>query len=164
MSDPVVRRAAQPELQAIGALTLEAYRGAGFLSADSDYLDELLDAADRHRNAELWVAADAEALLGTVTFCPVGSPYREVAVDDSEAEFRMLAVSPRARRRGVARMLTLHCLARAAELGHRRLVLCSERRMTAAQQLYVGLGFTRLPDRDWSPRPGVDLLGFGLDL
>ncbi len=160
----MVRRAAEPELEAIGALTLEAYRGAGFLSAESDYVDELLDAADRQRRAELWVAAEADTLLGTVTFCPVGSPYRELAVDDTEAEFRMLAVARHARRRGVGRILTLHCLDRAAELGHRRLVLCSERQMAAAHQLYAGLGFTRLPERDWSPQPGVDLLGFGIDL
>jgi hypothetical protein len=36
--------------------------------------------------------------------------------------------------------------------------------MTAAHRLYERLGFTRLPGRDWSPVPGVDLLVYGLDL
>ena len=106
----------------------------------------------------------AGSMAGTVTFCPVGSPYREVAVDDDEAEFRMLAVAVGWRRRGVARTLTRLCLDRARELGQHRLVLCSDRRMTSAHALYAGLGFVRLPDRDWSPAPGFELQAFCRDL
>jgi hypothetical protein len=36
--------------------------------------------------------------------------------------------------------------------------------MTAAHRLYERLGFTRLPDRDWTPVPGVDLRVYALDL
>ena len=36
--------------------------------------------------------------------------------------------------------------------------------MRAAQHLYHQAGFGRLPDRDWSPRPGVTLLAYGLAL
>jgi hypothetical protein len=36
--------------------------------------------------------------------------------------------------------------------------------MTAAHRLYERLGFTRLPERDWTPLPGVDLLVYSLDL
>ena len=34
----------------------------------------------------------------------------------------------------------------------------------AAQRLYQRAGFRRLPDRDWSPAPGVTLLAYGMDL
>ncbi|CAN5892332.1 hypothetical protein BH20ACT6_BH20ACT6_12790 [soil metagenome] len=44
------------------------------------------------------------------------------------------------------------------------MVLCSDRRMVAAHGLYLGLGFRRLPERDWQPAPGVDLWAFGLEL
>jgi hypothetical protein len=43
-------------------------------------------------------------------------------------------------------------------------VLSTERRMTAAHRLYARLGFRRLPERDWSPTPGVDLLVYALDV
>ena len=46
----------------------------------------------------------------------------------------------------------------------RRVVLSTDRRMTTAQRLYERLGFTRLPERDWSPRPGIDLLVYAVDL
>jgi hypothetical protein len=36
--------------------------------------------------------------------------------------------------------------------------------MTAAQHLYRLAGFTRLPELDWSPAPGLSLLAFGLVL
>ena len=36
--------------------------------------------------------------------------------------------------------------------------------MTAAQRLYERLGFTRLPERDWSPVPEIDLLVYSREL
>ncbi|PPS92055.1 GCN5 family acetyltransferase, partial [Thermobifida fusca] len=36
--------------------------------------------------------------------------------------------------------------------------------MVAAQRLYASEGFVRLPERDWSPQPGVPLLAYGLRL
>jgi ribosomal protein S18 acetylase RimI-like enzyme len=36
--------------------------------------------------------------------------------------------------------------------------------MTAAQRLYERLGFTRLPERDWSPAPGVGLIVYSREL
>lgn len=170
-----VRRPVAAELPVVGELTLAAYVADGFVTADADYVGQLRDAAARDRDAEVWVAAaargadadadaDSEAILGSVTFCPVGSPYREIAVDDREAEFRMLAVAAAARRRGVGRLLAQRCVDRARELGHTRMVMCSDRRMTAAHALYSSLGYRRIPERDWSPVEGVDLLAFALDL
>ena len=56
------------------------------------------------------------------------------------------------------------CLERARAAGKRRMVLSTDVRMAAAHRLYERLGFTRLPERDWSPLPGVDLLVYALDL
>lgn len=171
VSPIVVRRALAAELEAVGELTLAAYLADGFVTSAGEYVGELRDAAVRDRDAEVWVAVGADGtvgvpdgVLGSVTFCPVGSPYREVAADDSEAEFRMLAVAPHARRGGVAKALTEHCLGLARGLGQVQMVLCSDRRMLAAHALYAGLGFRRLPERDWRPAPGVELWAFGLDL
>jgi GNAT superfamily N-acetyltransferase len=70
--------------------------------------------------AEVWVAELAGRLVGTVTWCPPGSQYREIASRDDQAEFRMLAVDPTVRRQGVARALVDACLARARADGSRR--------------------------------------------
>jgi GNAT superfamily N-acetyltransferase len=151
------------ELEEVGRLTAEAYIGDGFLDAADDYTEELTDAAGRARRAEVWVAVEDGQLLGTVTFCPVGSAYREVGRDD-EGEFRMLAVSPSARGRGVGRALVEHCLGRARELGYAGLRMSSMDRMTSAHRVYERLGFVRAPQDDWSPVPGVNLLAYSAPL
>jgi ribosomal protein S18 acetylase RimI-like enzyme len=44
------------------------------------------------------------------------------------------------------------------------MVLSTERGMHAAHRLYERLGFTRLPERDWSPMPGIRLLVYARPL
>ncbi|WP_427891058.1 GNAT family N-acetyltransferase [Kribbella sp. GL6] len=156
-----IRPADPAEYDAVGELTVEAYSHDGFVRGE--YAMTLRAAADRAAKAELWVAADSSGLLGTVTYCPVGSVYREIGADD-EGEFRMLAVAGRSRGLGVGTALTERCIDRSRELGMRRVVMSSAQYMTTAHRLYERLGFTRLPERDWAPIPGVDLYAFALDL
>jgi ribosomal protein S18 acetylase RimI-like enzyme len=156
-----IRLAVPAEYDAVGELTVEAYSHDGFVRGQ--YAMTLRAAADRAAKAELWVAADSSGLLGTVTYCPVGSVYREIGRDD-EGEFRMLGVAGRARGLGVGTALTERCIERSREQGLHRVVLCSASYMTTAHRIYERLGFTRLPERDWAPIPGVDLYAFALDL
>jgi ribosomal protein S18 acetylase RimI-like enzyme len=160
----LVRPTHEDELAAVGALTLDAYAVDGFVTPDSPYAVELRDAATRAREAELYAAVDEDgALLGTVTYCPGGSSYQEVA-RAREGEFRMLAVSPHARRCGVAQALVRTCLRRSTELGYTAVALSSMPDQRAAHRLYERLGFRRAPELDWRPRPEIPLLGFRLDL
>ena len=139
-----IRRVRPDELAAVGDLTVAAYDVDGY--AEPTYVDRLRDTAARVREAEVWVAVgDDGVVLGCVTYCPPGSPWREIATDDSEGEFRMLAVSPAARRRGIARQLVQLCVDRSRALGQPRLVLCSEKRMLNAQQLYAPSGSSGCP-------------------
>jgi hypothetical protein len=36
--------------------------------------------------------------------------------------------------------------------------------MRTAHRLYLRLGFTRVPERDWDPIPGLTLLVYGCEL
>jgi ribosomal protein S18 acetylase RimI-like enzyme len=145
-----VRFARDDEHDAVGELTVAAYREDRLLTGDDGYVPVLADAARRAVFADLVVAADPEtdALLGTVTFCLSGTAYAELA-QEGEAEFRMLAVSPQARRRGVGEALVRGCVSRARALGATRLVLSTLPSMHAAHALYERLGFVRDPARDW---------------
>jgi ribosomal protein S18 acetylase RimI-like enzyme len=166
MSEVTIRRATEKDLPAVGALTLEAYRADGFLSAreDGPYARQLADARPRYEEAELLVAVDdAGTVLGTVTIAHPGSTWREIGQDD-ELEFRMLAVSSAARGRGVGEALTRRVLDRAVELGLTAVVLSSSRQMRAAHRLYERLGFRRTPELDWHPEPDVPLITYRLDL
>lgn len=155
-----LRRATPEEYAAVGDLTVDAYLADGALTSDDPYLDLLRDAAGRAGGAELWVAVAADGtLLGTVTRCPPGSRYRELAGAD-EGEFRALAVAPEGRGRGVAARLVELCLARAAAEGATSVVISTAQWMTTAHRLYRRLGFVPAPERDWWPRPDVHLLAF----
>lgn len=153
-----LRRAGPGDYDAIGELTVRAY--AAFTLGPADpYVERLRDAAGRAQEAELWVAVEGGRLLGNVTSCPPGSPWREIARDD-EGEFRMLAVDPVARGLGVGSALASLCEDRAREQGAVGMALSTLAEMTDAHRVYRRLGYTRDPGRDWSPLPGVDLIAF----
>lgn len=157
-----LRLAHADEIETVGDLTVLAY--ADFtLGPEDPYVLRLADAARRQREAELWVAVEAGRVLGTVTACPPGSPWRELSAPH-EGEFRMLAVHPDARGRGVGRSLVRLCEDRAREQGATTMVLSSLAQMHAAHRVYAHLGYARRPDRDWSPLPGVDLLAFDKEM
>jgi ribosomal protein S18 acetylase RimI-like enzyme len=159
-----IRRARHEDLAAVGELTVAAYEE--FLDgADDPYADQLRNAEARFSEAELWVAVDEDGrrVLGSVTICPDGSPWREVGRSD-EGEFRMLAVAPGAQGRGVGNALVSFCLDRFREVGCTAVVLSSLAEMTSAHRIYERLGFDRTPERDWEPYPGVHLIAYRKDL
>jgi ribosomal protein S18 acetylase RimI-like enzyme len=159
-----LRRARPEDLAAVGEVTVAAY--AEFAAEDvDDYALFLKDAARRDREAELWVATpdDSDEILGTVTICPEGSVWREVA-EPGEGEFRVLAVKPEARGHGVGAALLGLVVDRFRSEGAPRIVMSTQRGMVAAQRIYDGAGFLRAPERDWSPVPGVDLIAYRLEL
>jgi predicted N-acetyltransferase YhbS len=158
-----IRRARPDELAEVGRLTAEVYVGDGYLAEGDRYVAELVDTRRRAREAELLVAVEDGRVLGSVTFAPVGSAYREIGRDD-EGEFRMLAVSPAARGRGIGRALVEHCVDRSRELGYAGVRMCSMDVMTGAHRVYERLGFTRAPEDDWRPEPDVLLLAYAARL
>ncbi len=157
-----VDRAHPDDFPRIGQLTHDVYVGGGL--ASPEYGEQLRDVAGRADRAELLVArVDDGHVVGSVALVLTGD-FGEITESDDEAAFRMLVVDPAVQGRGVGRLLVTTCLDRARTAGKRRVVLSTDRRMTTAQRLYARLGFTRLPERDWSPRAGIDLLVYAIDL
>lgn len=166
MSEVRVRPAVEGEYEAIGELTVDAYELSGQLSAESNgYRDELVNVAGHAREGEVLVAVQPDGeVLGSVLFVLPGSAYAEVAAP-GDAEFRMLAVAPRAQGRGVGEALVRACVDRARAVGARALVISARDFMETPLRLYRRLGFVRIPERDWSPVPGVvSLVALRLDL
>ena len=172
MPDLLIRVATDDDVAAAGALTAQAYQTDGLVRDGDDYVDELLDAVRRSREASLLVALatvedkfddtgedraedtvdhvdeDAPAVVGTITIAPAGTSYAEIA-EPGEVELRMLAVSPETRRRGIAESLMRAAMREAVSLRAQRVVLSTLEEMTSAHRLYDRLCFTRVPDRDW---------------
>ena len=157
----MVRDARPGELGGIGDLRVAAYRADGFLTPTSGYA-ETLRALGADGQGEVLAAVDGGQIVGTVML--LAWPAGQLARGPGEAKVRALAVVPDARGRGVGAALVTGVIERAAGRGIRHLVLLTLPEMRAAHHLYTQAGFRRLPDRDWSPRPGATLLAYGLAL
>jgi ribosomal protein S18 acetylase RimI-like enzyme len=157
-----VEPAVPSDFAAVAELTVGVYRREQLTS--EEYTAQLADVAGRAAHSELLVVRDGDGgVLGTVALVLDGE-FGQVTEADDEAAFRMLAVDPAVRGRGVGELLVRTCLDRARAAGKRRMVLSTAPRMTAAHRLYERLGFRRLPERDWSPRSGIDLQVYALEL
>ena len=158
----IVRDARAGELAGIGELRVAAYRAGGLLSANPGYA-EVLRGLGVAGTGEVLVAEENGRIAGTVMLEPFYR-FSEIARSPGEAEVRALAVAPQEQHRGAGRALVAAVIDRATLRGVHRLLLSAQPAMTAAQHLYRLAGFTRLPELDWSPAPGVALLAFGLVL
>jgi len=157
-----IDRAVPADFPRIAELTVGVYEGEDLVSPG--YVPQLADVAGRADRAELLVARDARGwIVGSVALVLTGD-FGEVTRSPDEAAFRMLAVDADARGRGVGEALVRTCLDHARAAGRAWMVLSTGERMTAAHRLYERLGFQRLPERDWTPRPGVDLRVYALEL
>lgn len=164
----VIRAARESEYEAVGELTFRGFGHhlPGARQPDAERLDLLVDAGARAAAGELLVAEDTATgeLLGTVTVLQHGSALARQA-EPGEAEVRLLAVLPEARRRGLGWQL----LDRASELavaqGAERIVLDTGVDNHGSQNLYERYGYVRRPDREKPrPAPKVQLAVFTLDL
>jgi GNAT superfamily N-acetyltransferase len=158
------RRARPDEYAEVGELRVAAYRALGLLPEGSAYA-ETLRGFGFDGECVVLIAADeaGNGILGTITLEPFG-PASELAHDDTEADVRAFAVAPQGQGQGVGRKLLLAVIECAQELGVRRLRLCTQPAMRTAQHLYEAIGFSRTPDLDFQPVPGLTLRAYELAL
>jgi ribosomal protein S18 acetylase RimI-like enzyme len=161
----VIIRDARPDEHAlVGELRVAAYRALGLLPHGSGYA-ETLRGFGWGGGCAVLVAAEETGnnILGTITLEPF-DPASELARDDTEADIRAFAVAPHAQGQGVGRKLLLAVIERAEKRGIRRLRLCTRPDMQAAQHLYATTGFSRTPELDFEPVPGLTLRAYELAL
>jgi ribosomal protein S18 acetylase RimI-like enzyme len=161
---PTVREARPAEHDALGALTVAAYRGLLGPDMDSGYAAELADVATRAAQATVLVAVgDGDRILGGITY--IAGPGPLAWFDGpAQAGLRMLAVAPDAQRRGVGAALVAAGVRRAAAEGRASVLLHTTAPMTVAHRLYERAGFRRDPGRDRVLDGGLVLLAYILEL
>lgn len=151
----------------VGELRVAAYRALGLLPEGSGYAETLrkfgFDGDCAVLVAAGETAGEADRILGTITLEPF-DPASELARDETEADIRAFAVAPRAQGQGVGRELLLAVIECAEKRGLRRLRLCTQPAMKAAQHLYAATGFARTPELDFEPVPGITLRAYELPL
>lgn len=147
-----VREVRPEEFAETGEVTALAYREL-VEPGETDwegYLDRIADVASRARTATILVVADEGRILGSATL-ELGERIDDddPPLEPDEAHIRMLGVHPDARGRGVARALMEACFQRARAAGRTRMTLNTTDRMPVARRMYEGMGFERLPDREF---------------
>jgi len=157
-----VENARPEDYDRIAELTVGVYVD-GRLASD-DYTPQLADVAGRASRSELLVVRDVHGYIAGSVALVLSGDFGEITTSDEEASFRMLVVDPAAQGQGVGQLLVSACLDRARAAGKHRMVISTDPRMTTAHRLYERLGFTRLPERDWSPMAGIELLAYSRDL
>lgn len=158
-----IREARPDEHEALGRITLDAYRGVTEQSAE--YEAQLVDVAGRAAHATVLAAVDDDGtVLGGLTLVlPGPNPLAEHA-EPGAATIRMLAVAEHARGRGVGEALTCEAIERGRAAGATQMLLHSQAEMATAHRLYLRLGFVRDLSLDWVAEDHYQLLGFRLVL
>ncbi len=159
-----IRLVRPEEHEALGALTLAAYRELLGDDLSPDYAAELADAAGRAALVDVLVSVDdQDRLEGGITYIPGPGPMAWFDGPE-EAGMRMLAVDPGAQGRGIGARLLAACVDRAQAAGKARLLLHTTAPMTVAHRLYERAGFRRDTGRDEVLDGGLHLLAYVLDL
>jgi ribosomal protein S18 acetylase RimI-like enzyme len=161
----IIRDATPAELTEVGELRVAAYRAGGHLTDTSEYaqfLRELGGNDDGEVLIAVSQAGDGQGqILGTVTL-QLWPRAGQIVDSPGQGEIRALAVQPRAQGAGIGSALVTAVIERARQCAVTHLLLCTEPEMRAAHRLYERAGFTRLPERDWSPSPRIKLLVYEL--
>jgi ribosomal protein S18 acetylase RimI-like enzyme len=160
----IIRDVRPDEHAVVGDLRVAAYRALGLLPEGSAYA-ETLRAFGFSGDHEVLIAADeaGDGIFGTITL-ELFAPESELAKDDTEADIRAFAVAPSVQGQGLGQKLLLAVIERAEQRGLRRLRLCTRTEMRAAQHLYEMAGFSRTPELDFAPLPGLTLRAYELAL
>jgi len=96
------------------------------------------------KGGSIFLALDAETPIGCVALIPMA---------DGGVELAKMAVDPASHGRGAAKALMSACVARAREVGARRLYLETHSSLGPALGLYRASGFTDVPGECAPPSP-----------
>lgn len=161
-----IREVLPEEYEDTGALTQRAYAEyarPGDLLWDN-YFGMLADVARRAGFATVLAAVADGRIAGTATVELDRTIEGTQGLQSGQANLRLLAVDPQARRHGAGRRLVGACLQVACRAGKQTATLHTTGQMAAAQRICRSLGFRRDPAGDVALHPDLVLLAFRLPL
>lgn len=99
---------------------------------------------------DAWIAESNQQIAGSVFLAKTGDPQ--------VGQLRLLYVEPEARGLGIGSRLVHLCVARARQLGYRKLTLWTHSVLASARRIYQAAGFT-LREQDRHRLFGKELVG-----
>jgi len=155
--DFLIREARPDEFEALGRLMVDVYSHLeGFPSKDEQpaYYDLLANIGrlTKQPNTGLLVAVADDNIVGGVVYVSDMLHYGSggTATQEKAASgFRLLAVDPNGRGRGVGKALAKRCIELAKSSGNKQVVIHTTNAMKVAWGMYERLGFKRSIDLDF---------------
>lgn len=152
-----IRNAKPEEFEEVGRLLVETYSKIdGFPKKEEqpDYYKMLANIGEfiQRPATELLVAVREGEIAGCVIYFSDMQYYGSggTATQEKNASgFRLLAVNPTYRKKGVGKLLSLSCIEKARQDGNSHLVIHSTESMQVAWKMYEKLGFERAKDLDF---------------
>ncbi len=172
MQEYIVRNARPAEYAEIGRLMVDVYSGLkGFPKPDEQprYYAMLANIGEQtlKPGTELLVASGPDdRVAGAVVYYNDMQHYGSGGTATGEknaAGFRLLAVDPLVRGRGIGKLLTLACISKTKEQGIPQLIIHTTKAMQTAWAMYEKMGFRRSADLDFL-QGELPVFGFRLQL
>lgn len=173
MKEPIIiRNATSEEFEVIGKLMVSVYSQLhGFPKPEEqpNYYDKLLNVGKltEKESTELLVAVNASGVVeGAVVYFSDMKDYGSggTATTLTHASgFRLLAVSPQARGKGIGRLLCEACIKKTKQHHNKSLVIHSTKAMQIAWNLYERMGFKRFHEIDFL-QDDLEVFGFKLHI
>lgn len=156
MRNLIIRDSKEEELAFIREMRLQAYEEHAPKISEAHWnalKQSILSDADSKPGIERMVAEIDGEIVGSVAlFAPDKQVYEGLLDGEQDyPELRMLAISQKARGKGVATALINECMKRTKEKGFTEMGLHTADFMENAITLYTHLGFERLPQFDFEP-------------
>lgn len=167
-----IRNAWPKEFEKIGMLLVEVYsqlQGFPTTLEQPEYYQMLQNVGSftQKESVELIVAVSEEnKVVGAVVYFSDLNDYGSggaITQIKNASGFRLLAVDPKVRGKGIGKMLSKACIHRAKALDQRQLFIHSTESMKIAWGMYERLGFQRCPDIDFI-QGALPVFGFKLEL
>lgn len=154
----IIRPAKPEEFEELGKLMHRVYsllEGFPTEAEQPNYYLMLLHIGEltKKPNTELWVAVFPEGkLAGGVVYISDMQFYGSggTATQEKNASgFRLLAVDPELRGKGIGKLLVEKCIQKAKENNHAQVIIHSTKAMQVAWKMYERMGFVRSEDLDF---------------
>ena len=154
----IVRNAKPIEFEAIGKLMVQVYsqlEGFPKKSEQPDYYTMLASIGEltKKSKTELLVAVSSEGkIVGGIVYFGDMKYYGSggtATKEQNASGFRLLAVEPSARGRGIGKLLTDECIRKTKNQKHKKLVIHTTNAMQVAWKMYEDIGFKRAEDLDF---------------
>ena len=165
-----VRNARPEEFEEIGALMVQVYsqlEGFPKISEQPDYYKMLVNVGALTNNpgtALLVAVNDENSIAGAVVYFNEMKYYGSGGTatrEENAAGFRLLAVDPAIRGKGIGKLLANECIKKARENKLGQVIIHTTMAMQTAWRMYEQMGFKRSEDLDFSQQ-GFPVFGFRL--